>query len=74
MPGHIQRLIQDIVKAKSLGNPKLAELTRTRIMLKGIMIDRYGPDSDDDAVVIARLQQIARDMQVESVLTAYEEE
>ena len=65
MPGTIYRMIEEIVKAKSAGNAKLADLTRTRIMLKGIMIDRFGPDSADDPIIIARLQQIARDMKVE---------
>lgn len=61
MAGRIKRMIDKIVSAKSKGNSTIAIATKTKLILKGINIDSYNDNSDDDPVVIEKLKQVAVD-------------
>ncbi len=64
MAGKIRRMIDEIVEKKSRGNQILGNLTRTKIILKGINVNSYDAFSDDDLAVINQLRQIAREFNV----------
>jgi hypothetical protein len=57
--GQIQRLILDIINSRSRGNPLIAKDIRTKLFLKGINIDGYGPDTPDDPVVLKKVKDLA---------------
>ena len=42
-------MIQKIVAEKSKGNQVIASSVKTKIILKGIAIDKYTPTSPDDS-------------------------
>lgn len=58
MAGQIYNMIQKIVTEKSKGNPVIASSVKTKIILKGIAIDKYTPTSPDDFDVMQKLRQI----------------
>ncbi len=54
-------MIQKIVTEKSKGNQVIASSIKTKIILKGIAIDKYTPASPDDFVVINKLREIGKE-------------
>ncbi|HMK47970.1 MAG TPA: hypothetical protein VK436_15220 [Methanocella sp.] len=62
MVGAIKTLIDDIVEKRAKGNAAIASTMKTKLRLKGIDVDKYTAISDDDPVVLARLNDIYRDM------------
>jgi len=62
MSGKIKLLIEEIIEKRSKGNLVLANTTRTKIVLKGIDPNKYTSASEDDPAVIAKLQNIAKEM------------
>lgn len=61
MAGQIYNMIQKIVKDKSKGNPVIASSVKTKIILKGIAIDKYTPASPDDPAVMKKLLEISKE-------------
>ncbi len=64
MPGKIKQMIDTIIKQKSGGNAAVEDSTKVKIILKGVIVTKYTDNSDDDPVVIAKLQGIAKEMGV----------
>lgn len=61
MAGQIYNMIQKIVTERSRGNQVIANSIRTKIILKGIAIDKYTPTSPDDFVVMQKLREVAKE-------------
>lgn len=57
-------MIQKIVTEKSKGNAVIASSVKTKIILKGIAIDKYTPTSPDDIAVMQKLRQIGMEFGV----------
>jgi hypothetical protein len=64
MSGKIRQLIDDLIEIRSQGNPSLASTTRTKLLLKGIDSTKYSSSSEDDAATIAKIKQIAQEMNI----------
>ena len=62
MSGKIRVMIDDIVQKRSKGNVTIAASTKTKLILKGIDVNKYTAVSDDDPAVIKKLEDIAREM------------
>lgn len=54
-------MIQKIITEKSRGNKVIANSVKTKIILKGVAIDKYTPTSPDDMAVIQKLRDIAKE-------------
>jgi len=65
MAGKIRLLIDNLIMQRAQGNPSLESTTRTKLLLKGIDGTKYSASSEDDAAVIEKIRQIAKDMGVE---------
>lgn len=61
MAGQIYNMIQKIVAERSRGNQVIANSVRTKIILKGIAIDKYTPTSPDDFAVMQKLREVAQE-------------
>ena len=57
-------LITRILDEKARGNPMMVGALKTKMILKGINVDKYTSFSDDDAAVLDKLKQLARDLGV----------
>jgi len=64
MSGKIRQLIDNLIEIRSQGNPSLASTTRTKLLLKGIDSTKYSSSSEDDAATIAKIKQIAQEMNI----------
>jgi hypothetical protein len=62
--GKIKLMIDKIIEQRSKGNETIRNITKAKLMLKGVNPDGYSIISEDDPQVIARLVQIAGEMGV----------
>lgn len=64
MAGKIKKMIEKIVQDKSKGNATIAQCTRTKLILKGISIDKYTVSSPDDPEIMNKISNIAKELGV----------
>jgi hypothetical protein len=59
--GQIHAMIEAIVESRSHGDEVAAAGVRVRLLLRGIDPNQYGPASDDDPVIVAKLKGMMTD-------------
>lgn len=64
MAGEIYKIINLIVEQKSNGNELIASSIYTKLILKGINVDKYDATSSDDPLVIEKLRTAAQEFGV----------
>ncbi|MEN6348774.1 MAG: hypothetical protein ABFD08_05160 [Syntrophomonas sp.] len=64
MAGKIKSIIDTIVQTRSGGNNTIANLTKSKIVMKGIIPEKYTSDSPDDPAVIEKLLALAKELNV----------
>ena len=64
MAGQVYHMIQKIITQKSRGNQVIASSVRTKMILKGIAVDKYTPMSADDPLAMQKLREIAKEFGV----------
>jgi len=62
--GKIKTIIDIIVEKRSNGNSTIANLTKSKMVMKGINPEKYGADSADDPQVIEKLLVLAKELNV----------
>ena len=60
MAGKIKQMIDAIIEQRAKDNPMLQGVIRTKLMLKGIDSKKYTPQSDDDPVIISKLEALVK--------------
>ena len=65
MAGKIKKVIDQIIKERAKGNIILTSTTRTKIILKGIVPEKFSESSPDDPEVLAKLKDIGRELGVD---------
>jgi hypothetical protein len=64
MAGQIKKTIDSIIDQKAKGDQALIYLMQAKLALKGINVKQYDDHSEDDPLVLERLQRIADDFGV----------
>jgi hypothetical protein len=64
MAGSIKRMLDKIVAKKSNGNITLQNLTKTKLILKGLNPDKFTITSADDPAIIEKIKMVALEMGV----------
>lgn len=64
MVGTIKQMIDAIVQQRTMGDPSLARTVHLRLLLKGIDTSKYTEESEDDPLIIQKLEQISREFNV----------
>jgi len=64
MAGQVKAMIDQIIEKRSKGNALLASTTQTKLILKGFDPARYDASSPDDPMILARLRQVAAELNV----------
>lgn len=64
MAGQVYHMIQKIISQKSRGNQIIASSVKTKMILKGVSVDKYTPLSPDDPAAMERLREIAKEFGV----------
>ncbi|MEK7433856.1 MAG: hypothetical protein AABZ74_12035 [Cyanobacteriota bacterium] len=62
MAGQIKNLVEQIIKVRCNGNPTLINPTKIKLILKGINPDKFNDESEDDPIIIGKLQTIIKDL------------
>lgn len=58
LAGKVHSMIVTLIDRRAQGDTVAAAGVRVRLLLRGIDADDWGPTSDDDPVVIAKLEQM----------------
>lgn len=69
MAGTIKKLIDCIISTKADGNQALSNLVKTRLMLKGINPDSYNFYSEDNPIIIEKLENFITDADLNICVT-----
>jgi hypothetical protein len=64
MAGQIKHMLDSIVKRRANGNQTVAQLTETKLILKGIDPRKYNGASADDPAMVARVRAVAAELGV----------
>ncbi|WP_347707962.1 FIST N-terminal domain-containing protein [Clostridium sp. C2-6-12] len=64
--GQIKRIIDNIIEERANGNPAIKEMTIAKLILKGINPNKFDEDSPDDVIIIEKLLNIAKQLNVKS--------
>lgn len=64
MAGKIKAMCDKIIAKRANGNPSIAKITKTKLVLKGVNPDKYDASSPDDPVIIDKLTQVAKELGV----------
>ncbi|MGA7723099.1 MAG: hypothetical protein WCA84_18170 [Ignavibacteriaceae bacterium] len=59
MAGKIKKQIDEIIIAVAKDNQTIRNITKTKLVLKGINPDRFNDQSPDDQVILEKLKLIA---------------
>ncbi len=60
--GQIRRILLGIIEKRSKGNPFIAKSIRAKLFMKGINVDKFGPDTPDDPKMLEKVKKLAMDM------------
>jgi hypothetical protein len=66
MAGQIKRMIDNIIVQRSKGSKVLEGVVKMKLILKGIDPKHYTESSPDDFAVMARLQEITYELELNS--------
>lgn len=58
MAGKIKQLIEGIITERSKGNEMLAKVVKTKLILKGINPAHFSDQSDDDPLILKKLENM----------------
>jgi hypothetical protein len=58
MAGKIRQMIDLIMDRKAKGNPRMEDILKAKMMLKGIHPNKFTEQSDDDPAILAKLQSM----------------
>jgi len=62
MAGEIKQLIDFIISQRAKDNPMLERVIKTKLILKGINPIKYTQMSDDDPVILAKLEKMMQEL------------
>ena len=62
MAGRIRRMIDSVIEQRAVGNPMLEKIIKTKMILKGVNPNKYTLDSDDDPVILNKLENMLREL------------
>ena len=64
MPGKIKQMLDCILEQRAQGDPLLLKATKTKLMLKGIDMDKYTAKSEDDPVVLQKIERLLNELDI----------
>ncbi len=65
MAGRIKNVLDQILRQKANGHPTILLATKTKLILKGLNPDKFSATSPDDAALLAKAVETAREMGVQ---------
>lgn len=62
MAGKIRELIDSVIAQRAMGNPMLEKIIKTKLILKGVNPNKYTLQSDDDPVVLEKIEKMMTEL------------
>ncbi len=62
MAGKIKVMIEQLIQVRTKGNPHMVAPLKIKLIIKGIDPDLYNETSEDNPIVMQRLQSLAKTM------------
>jgi hypothetical protein len=62
MAGKIKQLIDFIISQRAKDNPMLERVIKTKLILKGINPNKYTQMSEDDPIILAKLERMMQEL------------
>jgi len=62
MAGKIRQMIDSIINQRAKDNPMLERVIKTKLILKGINPNKYTLQSEDDPIVLGKLEKMIADL------------
>ncbi len=62
MAGKIKKMIDTIIEQRTKDNPMMAGVIKTKLALKGIDPSKYSAQSEDDPVIIGKLEAFLKEI------------
>ncbi len=62
MAGKIRQMIDSIIEQRTKDNPMMAGVIKTKLALKGIDPAKFTAQSEDDPVIIGKLEAFLKEM------------
>jgi len=62
MAGKIRQMIDSIINQRAKDNPMLERVIKTKLILKGINPAKFNAQSNDDPVIIGKLEKMMREL------------
>ena len=59
MAGRVSRILDKIIEKRSGGNQTLVMSTKTKLILKGLNPDKFGPGTPDDPTILKKAEALA---------------
>jgi len=60
--GQIKRLIDSIIQQRAKGDPLIAIMTKSKLVLRGVDPDRFNSESEDNPEVLTIVRAIAAEL------------
>lgn len=60
--GQVHDMIRQLIDARANGDAMVATTTRTKLLLKGVRIQDWTPQSPDDEAMLKKVRAIAAEM------------
>ncbi len=64
MKGQTKRIIDKILDQESKGDEFQRLMAKSKLVMKGIFVDKFTEDTEDDPDTIAKLKEIAKEFNV----------
>jgi len=61
LAGQIYNMIQTVITQRARGNQIIASSIKTKMILKGISVDKYTPTSPDDPAIMQKVRDVAKE-------------
>ncbi len=62
MAGKIRRMIDSVIQQRAMGNPMLEKIIKTKMILKGVNPNKYTLESDDDPIILDKLERMLSEL------------
>lgn len=68
MSGKIKKLLDDIIRERGKGNSAIEEMTKAKLILKGLNPNNFNQFSEDDATILEKVYSIAEQFHLKNLL------
>jgi hypothetical protein len=62
MAGKIRQMIDSVIAQRAMGNPMLEKIIKTKLILKGVNPNKYTLDSEDDPLILEKIEKMITEL------------